>query len=348
MTALRIGIEKNVETMTQYEKSQLRFYQLMETAKKQGILGNFAREIHTPANAMRIFRQEVVQLSRALGNLLIPILMKILPYFQAVVKALTEIVNVAANLMGFELPVIDYSGLGNIKDDIDGANESANAFKKTLASFDELNIIKNSEGASGAIAGAGGFDLDLSQLYYDFLANVKSRADEILDAWRPTIDWIKDNLERILDVVKLIGLTMAAWKISNFTANMIDALVGNKKSGALSLFLPVVATILFTDVARGGETDFGAKLKAAIATTYGLSFVKFVKSTALESNSGRFRYFSGSFSHRYWYRIDFHGCFYVDGAAADMEKAFQNSDFMKKMRAGERARNVSNSAKRLL
>lgn len=335
MTALRIGIEKNVETMTQYEKSQLRFYQLMETAKKQGILGNFAREIHTPANAMRIFRQEVVQLSRALGNLLIPILMKILPYFQAVVKALTEIVNVAANLMGFKLPVIDYSGLGYIKDDIDGANESANAFKKTLASFDELNIIKNSEGASGAIAGAGGLDLDLSQLYYDFLANVKSRADEILDAWRPTIDWIKDNLERILDVVKLIGLTMAAWKISNFTANMIGALVGNEKSGALSLFLPAVATILFTDVARGGETGFGAKLKAAIATTLtGLSFVKFVKSTALGKAAAGALGISGAGAFLIGIGIGliFTVVSMSMGAAADMERAFQNSDFMKKMR----------------
>ena len=59
LVALRHGIEENVETMTQYEKSQLRFIQLMETAKSQGILGNFAREIHTPANAMRILNQEI-------------------------------------------------------------------------------------------------------------------------------------------------------------------------------------------------------------------------------------------------------------------------------------------------
>ena len=42
LVALKHGIEENVETMTQYEKSQLRFIQLMETARKQGILGNFA------------------------------------------------------------------------------------------------------------------------------------------------------------------------------------------------------------------------------------------------------------------------------------------------------------------
>ena len=34
LVALKHGIEENVETMTQYEKSQLRFIQLMETARK--------------------------------------------------------------------------------------------------------------------------------------------------------------------------------------------------------------------------------------------------------------------------------------------------------------------------
>ena len=44
LVALNNGIQQNVETMTQYEKSQLRYIQLMQTAEKQGILGNFARK----------------------------------------------------------------------------------------------------------------------------------------------------------------------------------------------------------------------------------------------------------------------------------------------------------------
>ena len=88
LAALRHGIEANVETMTQYEKSQIRYLQLMETAKRQGILGNFAREIHTPANAMRILNQQLLLFRRELGNMVIPILMKVLPYLQAFVKVL--------------------------------------------------------------------------------------------------------------------------------------------------------------------------------------------------------------------------------------------------------------------
>ena len=90
LVALRHGVEENVETMTQYEKSQLRFLQLMETAQNQGILGNFSREIHTPANAIRILNQQMVQMKRALGDMIIPVLIEVLPYLQAFVTLLTE------------------------------------------------------------------------------------------------------------------------------------------------------------------------------------------------------------------------------------------------------------------
>ena len=48
LVAMKLGIEENVETMTQFEKAQLRFVQLMDTARKQGILGNFARRYTPP------------------------------------------------------------------------------------------------------------------------------------------------------------------------------------------------------------------------------------------------------------------------------------------------------------
>lgn len=64
----------------------------------------------TPANAMRILQQQVTQLSRALGNILIPIITTLLPYVQAFVMVLTEAAQLIANFLGFELPTIDYSG----------------------------------------------------------------------------------------------------------------------------------------------------------------------------------------------------------------------------------------------
>ncbi len=111
MVALNHGIEKNVETMTQMEKAQLRFVQIMETSRIQGYLGDMARTIMTPANAFRILNQQVVQLQRALGNMIIPLLMRIVPYITAVVKAVSALAREIAFVLGFELPTIDYSGV---------------------------------------------------------------------------------------------------------------------------------------------------------------------------------------------------------------------------------------------
>ena len=66
LVAMKLGIEENVEKMTQFQKAQLRFVQLLETAKQQGILGNFARELHTPANALRILNQQLLFFRRSL------------------------------------------------------------------------------------------------------------------------------------------------------------------------------------------------------------------------------------------------------------------------------------------
>ena len=146
--------------MTQ-TKSTTQFIQLMETANKQGILKNFSREIHTPANAFRILNQQIVMFKRALGDMMIPILIKVLPYIQALVKVLTDAVRALAALFGFELPLIDYSGLGDlpaitedIEDGFDDATGAAKKLQNALAPFDELNILPQLSSSSGT--GAAG------------------------------------------------------------------------------------------------------------------------------------------------------------------------------------------------
>ena len=90
MVAMNLGIEKNVELMTQMEKAQLRFVQIMETSRKQGFWGDMARTIITPANAIRILEQQILQLRRALGEALIPVLIELIPYVIAGTKVITN------------------------------------------------------------------------------------------------------------------------------------------------------------------------------------------------------------------------------------------------------------------
>ena len=179
------GIMQSFMTMTQAQKSQLRYIAIME--QSANALGDMAATVQTPANALRILQQEFTQLSRAVGNLFIPALQRIIPVVRVVVEAITEAVQFLADLLGFELPTIDYSGLDGMKTSIEdvesgfgGATSAAKEFKKQLLGIDELNIIEPQAAGGGAGGGAlGSADLGLDLPEYDFLSRLAPDLDKI-------------------------------------------------------------------------------------------------------------------------------------------------------------------------
>ena len=179
--ALSKGIDASVRSMTQAEKSMLRYNYIME--KSILIQGDMARTLITPANSLRILSAQFTQLKRAAGNIISVFAVKVIPYVQAFVEILTEAANALANFFGFELPKIDYSGLGgNFKDDeesLDDISGKVKEIKKQLMGFDELNIISNPDSDSTSDDSAsGGFNMDL--LEYDFLKGLDvGKLDEI-------------------------------------------------------------------------------------------------------------------------------------------------------------------------
>lgn len=286
LAAMQHGIEGNVETMTQMEKAQIRLLQIMDTASKQGVLGNFAREIYTPANAMRILQQQLILLRRELGNMFIPLLMKILPYLQAVVIVITDIARAIAQFLGFELPTIDYSGLGDMLPDLDdlgagldSADSSAKKLRKTLMGFDELNILsKQSAGKGGAGVGGGIGDLgiDFSLYDYDFLGGISHKANEIADEIRkkiePLINFVRDNFDTISTVAKIIGTTLLAWKIAEGVLTFFNFLKEHKMSVGIALI--ITGFVLGVEGMKNifmGDADVMDYIKAALGSALALS-----------------------------------------------------------------------------
>ena len=215
--ALAKGIETSVRQMTQAEKSLLRYNYIME--KSINIQGDMARTIITPANSLRILNAQLTQMKRALGNIVSVIVVKFIPYVQAMVQVITDAANRLAAFFGFELPQIDYSGLDTgFSDDMEDAEDAANGtsdtlkkIKKQLMGFDELNIISmpdtDTDGASGGLGGGLG---DMEPIEYDFLENLDiSKLDEI-----------KEKMENILEVVGLVTLGIAAWKLYDFIKDL--------------------------------------------------------------------------------------------------------------------------------
>ena len=99
--ALSLGIDKSFNNMTQAEKAQLRYYAIMKQVTVAQ--GDMARTLNAPANQLRILQAQVIQVSRALGNVFIPVLTAVLPYIIAFVKLIRMAINAIASLFGFKL-----------------------------------------------------------------------------------------------------------------------------------------------------------------------------------------------------------------------------------------------------
>lgn len=231
-TALNLGIKESVANMTQAEKAELRYYAIMTQVTTAQ--GDMARTLEAPANQLRILQAQLTQAARAIGNIFIPALNAILPYAIAVVQVIREIANALANLAGFKLTDVDYSGVnsaavgaGSLADNLDDAAGAAKKLKQYTAGFDELNVFAPNTGSgSGAGAGgAGGFDFDLPT--YDFLGDaVQTRIGEIKKM-------IEDTLAEITTIVS--GFMLAVGAILVVTGVNIPLGVGLMAAGTVGL-----------------------------------------------------------------------------------------------------------------
>lgn len=231
-TAFNLGIKESVANMTQAEKAELRYYAIMTQVTTAQ--GDMARTLEAPANQLRILQAQLTQAARAIGNIFIPALNAILPYAIAVVQVIREIANALANLAGFKLTDVDYSGVnsaavgaGSLADNLDDAAGAAKKLKQYTAGFDELNVFAPNTGSgSGAGAGgAGGFDFDLPT--YDFLGDaVQTRIGEIKKM-------IEDTLAEITTIVS--GFMLAVGAILVVTGVNIPLGVGLMAAGAVGL-----------------------------------------------------------------------------------------------------------------
>lgn len=240
-TALTLGIEKSVSAMTQAEKAELRYYAIMTQVTTAQ--GDMARSLDAPANQLRIFQAQLTQASRAIGNIFIPILQKILPIAIAVLRIVRELADAIAKLFHFKLTEIDYSGVGNLASGaedaaagFDDATSAAKELKKSVMGFDELNILNgNTASGSGSagVSGGSGFDFELPE--YGFLNDVSKQADEVTQKLKNALPWIlaigaglaawKLGPKLGLDLQKTIGLAVGIFGALTLVQNILDAIV---------------------------------------------------------------------------------------------------------------------------
>lgn len=184
-----LGIERSVKNMSQAEKMVLRYIAVLKQA--QIAQGDFANTMESPANQLRIFNAQVVAFKRNMGNLWQGLLGGVLPYVNAIMMVINELLKMIAKLFGFKVSdqKVNLSaniGADDLASDLGTASGKAKELKNQLMGFDEINNItlpSSSGGGSGGISG-GGIDqrlLDAMKEYDNLMGKVKNKATDIRD-----------------------------------------------------------------------------------------------------------------------------------------------------------------------
>ena len=203
----------NFNQLTQQEKVQLRYIALMTQVTQ--VQGNYARALNDPANQMKVFKDQVNMTSRALGNIFIPILNKVLPYLTAFAQLAQQAFQSLANLMGFQLPDMkERMGDKNIakpyNDVVKATGKAAKNAKKikdyTLG-IDELNVLRPDDGlGAGGGSGIGGQNSNLKNLKlpgYDFLSKaVENSIKKAKETIQKLFADLKKNPFLLNDIIK--------------------------------------------------------------------------------------------------------------------------------------------------
>lgn len=223
-TALSLGITESVSSMSEANLQGLRFITMMRQGANAS--GDFANTIESPANQLKIFKEQITQLGRAIGNFFVQPLATAIAYINGFVMALRTVLQYIAKLLNiFNL---SFGGTSKISDGAkDVANSvagiggaaasSAKEFKKLIAPFDELTTLDKPTDTSGGGGGGGGtadvMDPEILKAIEEMqqkLENIKMKAVKVRDA--------------ILEFLgfKVEDGTILNWDASSFEKNLID------------------------------------------------------------------------------------------------------------------------------
>lgn len=150
------GITEQYETMNETNRIILRYLVMLNQANDSN--SDFARTIEQPANQLRVFKQQMISLSREVGRFVVDVIDPLLPKINGLAMALRNIIKFVADFLGLWNGVTDApdpSDMDDTSDGIEGIGKAASgatkSLKRFLAPFDELTVLTK-EAASGSSA----------------------------------------------------------------------------------------------------------------------------------------------------------------------------------------------------
>ena len=232
--ALSQGITKSYSAMSQAEKVALRYSFVLNATKNAQ--GDFARTSNNWANQVRILKEQFKELAGIIGNGLLKVLQPLIILLNKVLGLAISVANAISQAFGGKKIKESSTSVGNMANGmsdiasgaedtssgLDSADKSAKKLKRTLAGFDQLNVLSTSDSGSSTSSGAGGGDITgLANASYisteEEVESGVSKADEyfkqvseIYHKWFDNLPKLKINFdkEQALEDIKGIGLDL--------------------------------------------------------------------------------------------------------------------------------------------
>ena len=231
--ALSQGITKSYSAMSQAEKVALRYSFVLNATKNAQ--GDFARTSNNWANQVRILKEQFKELAGIIGNGLLKVLQPLIILLNKVLGLAISVANSLSQAFGGKKIKESSTSVSNMasgmndiasgaedtSSGLDSADKSAKKLKRTLAGFDQLNVLSNPDsGSTSSGAGGGGGDITgLANASYisteEEVESGVSKADEyfkqvseIYHKWFDNLPKLKINFdkEQALEDIKGIGL----------------------------------------------------------------------------------------------------------------------------------------------
>lgn len=282
--ALKNGLDANISSMTQAQKTMLRYqYVMANTAIAQG---DFARTSGTWANQTRILVQQFQQLGGIVGGVLVNAFKPFITALNSVMKSVIAFAKTVANALGaiFGWTIeIDAGGLANdfdaagagAEDMADGTGKAADNAKKLnryIAAWHEVNNMTSDDGSGsggkGGGGGAGGGNANG--------ADAKLvRRDSILEKYKSEIDslyelgkYIGTTLTNAMNGIDWDSVYQTAENFGKGLANFLNGLISPDLFGALGRTIAGALNTALHFLDSFGTTfdwkNFGASIAAGV------------------------------------------------------------------------------------
>lgn len=270
--AMKQGLDADISSMTQAEKTMLRYqYVMANTAAAQG---DFARTSDTWANQIRILKQSFEQLAAIIGGALInafkPFVRTLNAVMQKVIAFATTVTNALGSIFGWKFEISaggladDWSdAAGSAADIADSTGQSAKNVEKMnkgLRDFDELNLITtpdNSSGSGSGGSGGGGASgggasgglVQVDTIFKDYESQIRSL--------RELGEYISDALSDAMESIDWDRIYSKARNFGKGLADFLNGLITPRLFGDVGMTIAsALNTAIYTALSFGEEFDW--------------------------------------------------------------------------------------------